>query len=182
MNLATLHRTAPKQFLPQEHHTTKTDLIQDIDIPTPERTDHTPPTMVTDMEDISISHNLTTIPTCNRSSSFRRHTLCSSSSHYSSLAADGCPHYHLCHDTSNQHMYTPSHTHHFSHRHHSHHYSIARSWSCSSNSHHTAQETQPRKPSQPKTFNPIDPTIPRLSSSRTPHQILPQIQTVTLIL
>ena len=32
------------------------------------------------------------------------------------------------------------------------------------------------------TLTPINPTIPRLSSSRTPHQILPQIQTMTLIL
>ena len=33
MNLATLHRTAPTRFLPQEHHATKKDFIQGIDIP-----------------------------------------------------------------------------------------------------------------------------------------------------
>ena len=41
MNLATLHRTAPTRFLPQEHNATKTDLIQGIDLTTTEGTDHT---------------------------------------------------------------------------------------------------------------------------------------------
>ena len=45
MNLATFHRTALTRFFYQEHHTTKTDLIQGIDISTPRETDHTPPTM-----------------------------------------------------------------------------------------------------------------------------------------
>ena len=58
MNLATVHRTAPTRFLPQEHHATKTDLIQAINIATLGGTDHTPPTMVTDMGD-----NPITIPT-----------------------------------------------------------------------------------------------------------------------
>ena len=35
--------------IPQEHHVSKTDLIQGINIPTPKETDHTPPTMITDM-------------------------------------------------------------------------------------------------------------------------------------
>ena len=35
MNLVTLHWTAPPRFLPQEHHATKTDFIQGIDIPAP---------------------------------------------------------------------------------------------------------------------------------------------------
>ena len=63
VNLATLHRTAPTRFLPQEHHTTKTDLIQDIDIPTSEGTDHTPLIMVPDMGDISSGHSPAAIPT-----------------------------------------------------------------------------------------------------------------------
>ena len=41
INLATLHRSAPR-FLCQEHHAIKTDLIHGIDIPTPKGTDHTP--------------------------------------------------------------------------------------------------------------------------------------------
>ena len=61
MNLVTLHRTAQTRFLPQEHHTTKTDLIQGIDIPTSKGKDHIPPIMVPDMGDISANHNPTTI-------------------------------------------------------------------------------------------------------------------------
>ena len=63
MNLATLHRTAPTRFLTQEHHATKTHLIQGINMPTLEGTDHNPPAMVTDMGDISTGHNHATIPT-----------------------------------------------------------------------------------------------------------------------
>ena len=63
MNLTPLHRTAPTRFLPQEYHVTKIDLIQGTDIPTPNGTDHTSPTMVPDMGDIPADHNPTTIPT-----------------------------------------------------------------------------------------------------------------------
>ena len=63
MNLATLHRTSPTRFLPQEHHTTKTDLLQGINIPIPKGTDHTPPIMVPDMGDVSAGHSPATIPT-----------------------------------------------------------------------------------------------------------------------
>ena len=91
MNHATLHRTAPTRILPHEHYTTKTDLIQVMDIPTPKGTDYTQPIMVQDIGDISQSchhsHH-------NRSSRFRRHTMCSSSSQCSSLccpSTDGHP-------------------------------------------------------------------------------------------
>ena len=63
MNLATLHRTVPTRFLPQEHHATRTDLIQGINISTPKGTDHTPPILVPDMGDISAGHSPATIPT-----------------------------------------------------------------------------------------------------------------------
>ena len=63
MNLATLHKTAPTKFPHQAHHTTRTDINQDINIPTSKETDHLPPTMVTDMGDISIEHNHTAILT-----------------------------------------------------------------------------------------------------------------------
>ena len=43
MNLAILHKTAPTRFLHQEHHTTKTDLVQGIETPTRKGTGHTPP-------------------------------------------------------------------------------------------------------------------------------------------
>ena len=62
MNLATLHRTVPTRFLPQVHHATKINLIQDINIPTPEGTDHTPLITVPDTEDVSAGHSPTTIP------------------------------------------------------------------------------------------------------------------------
>ena len=39
------------------------DLLQGIDIPILEGTDHTPPTMLTDMGNISTSHNHTAVPT-----------------------------------------------------------------------------------------------------------------------
>ena len=56
MNLSTLCRTAPARFLPQEHHGTKTDLIQGINTSTTEGTDHTP-IMVPDIGDISPGHS-----------------------------------------------------------------------------------------------------------------------------
>ena len=112
----------------------------------PKGTDHTPPIMVpghgrhfSRSQSLCHSH-------CNRSSSFRRHTLHSSSSHCSSLhcpLASGCPHHHSYHDT-NWHSCTPSHTCHFSHRHHSCH-STDKSQSHSSNSHNAVQETHPRQ-------------------------------------
>ena len=49
----------PTRFLPQEHHATKTDLLQGIDIP--RGTDHTLPIMVPDMEILSADHNPTAI-------------------------------------------------------------------------------------------------------------------------
>ena len=63
LNLATLHRTAPTSFLPQEDHTPKRDLIQGFDIPTPKGTGHIVPIMVPDIGDISAVHSPTTIPT-----------------------------------------------------------------------------------------------------------------------
>ena len=100
-----------------------------------------------------------------RSSSFRRHISCSSLSHHSSSH----PNCHLCLDTSNWHSHTPSHTCHFSHRHHSCHNSTDWSHSHSSNSHCTAQETQPRKAKpHPRPSNPINPTFPRLTIQDSP--------------
>ena len=148
MNLATFHRTAPTRFLPQEHYTIKTNLIQDINIPIPRGTDHTPPTVVTDMGDISTDHNPTAIPTMT-GAAVSEDTHCAphpaTRAACSALLADGFPHHNLCCDTSKWHSCTPSCTHYFSHRCHSHYYSINQSWYSSSNSHDTAQEMQPRK-------------------------------------
>ena len=120
----------------------------------------------------------------NRSSNFRRHTSCSSSSHCGSLchpSANGYSHHPSCHDTNRQ-SCTPSLTCHFSSRHYSCH-SRDWSWSHSSNSHHMAQGFQPEMSSNsPDPQHPINPTTPRLSPSRIPLQIIHQILTVTLII
>ena len=117
---------------------------------------------------------------CNRSISFRRHTSCSSSSHCSTLhhpSANGCSHHPSCHDS-----HTPSCTHLFTHRCHSCH-SVDWSQSCSSNTHHTVQGSQPRNVKQhPRPSNPINLTAPRQSPSRIPLHTLHLILTVTLIL
>ena len=63
MNVATLCKTAPTRFLLQEHHATKTDVIQGIDTPTTEGTDHAPPIIVPNMGDISAGQSPSTIPT-----------------------------------------------------------------------------------------------------------------------
>ena len=91
------------------------------------------------------------------------------------------PHHLLCHNTPHRHSCTPSQTCHFSNHCHLHHYSMDHSWSCSSNSHHTAWGPQPMKKAKPhpRLSTPIIPTIPRLLASRTSNQILPQIQTMT---
>ena len=62
MNSATLHKTAPTRFLPPEHHATKTGLIQGHDIPTATGTDRTPPTMGTDIGDITTDHIMPPFP------------------------------------------------------------------------------------------------------------------------
>ena len=61
MDLAILHRIAPTRLLHQEHHATKKDLIQGIDTPTTEGTDHAP-IMVPDIGDISADYSPTIIP------------------------------------------------------------------------------------------------------------------------
>ena len=135
MNLATLHRTAPTRFLPPEHHGMKTDLIQGIDIPTPKGTNHTPPIMLLDMGVILAGHSHTTIPTVTEAALHCSTSCCPS--------ANRCPHHHLCSET-NWHSHTLFCTQLSSYRHHSYH-STDQTQSCYSNSHHIAQETQPRK-------------------------------------
>ena len=120
MNFATLCRTAPTRFLLQEHHTMKTDLSQGINTLTTDGTGHIP-IMVPDIGDISAGHKSCHNSHCTRSSSFKRHTSCSSSSHHNSLCCplfDGCPSHQSFHDTK-RHSCTPSHTYHLSCRHHS---------------------------------------------------------------
>ena len=63
MNLAPLHRSAPARFLPQEQHTTKTDLIQGNNIPTHEGTGQTLPIKIPDIRDILAGDSPTTVPT-----------------------------------------------------------------------------------------------------------------------
>ena len=66
MNWATWQRTSPTSFLPQEHHATKPNLIQDINFYTPKGTDHTQPIMVPDMGDILAGHSPSAIPTATK--------------------------------------------------------------------------------------------------------------------
>ena len=61
MNFATLHRIATTRFLPQEHHTSKTDLVHSINTPITKGTDHT--LMVPDIGDISAGNSPAAIPT-----------------------------------------------------------------------------------------------------------------------
>ena len=53
----------PNKIPPSGNHATKRGLIQGHDTPTPKGTDHIPPTMGTDMGDISTDHNHAAIPT-----------------------------------------------------------------------------------------------------------------------
>ena len=76
MDSANLHKTAPTRFLPQEHHATKTDLVQCHDKPTPKGTDHTSPTMGTDMGDISTDHNHAATPTTTGTAAILEGTHC----------------------------------------------------------------------------------------------------------
>ena len=93
MNFATLNRTAQTRFLHQGHCATKTDIIQGINISTPKGTDCTPyyglwhGRHFSRSQSHGHSHH-------DKSSSFRRHTWHSSSSHCSSsyhLLANGHP-------------------------------------------------------------------------------------------
>ena len=102
-----------------------------------------------------------------RSSSFRRYTSYSSSSHNSCLhhpSANGCSH-HLLYCDTNRYSHTPSCTHHFSHRCHSHH-SIDWSQFCFSNSHCTIQGSQARNVKQ-QCPRPTNPYIPHCSKTVT---------------
>ena len=76
MNLATLHKIALTRFLLQKHHTTKTGLMPGHDTPTPQGTDHNPPTIDTDMKDISTDHNHTTIPNMTEAAAVTKGTHC----------------------------------------------------------------------------------------------------------
>ena len=64
MNSATLHKTSPTRFPPQEHNATKKGLIPGHETPTTKGTDHNLPTMGTVIGDIS---------TCNIVGNVKRH-------------------------------------------------------------------------------------------------------------
>ena len=162
--------TLPRQFSFQ---------IPGYNTPTPKGTHHNPLTIETDMgRHFNWSQSQHHSHYDRSSSIYQRHTLHSPSSSHSGLCyplADRCSYHHLGCNTPHRCRHTQSWTCHFSHRCHSHHYSMDCSQSHSSNSHCTAWGPQPMKKA------PLKSTIPRLLSSRTPHHILPQIQT-TLIL
>ena len=188
MNSATLHRTDQTTFLLLEHHATKTDLIQSIDMPTLKGTDHTSPIMVTDMGDISTNHNHVAIPTVMGAAAVSEDMHCvpypsTAVAHAALWPMD--THIAICVMMHPTNIVTP-------------HAPLTSSPAV------ITAATIPQTgailaPAAPTTLHrkhnwwgkpshiqdlqpPINPTVPRLSSSRTPHQILLQIQTVTLIL
>ena len=188
MNSATLLRIGSTRCLPQEHHSTKMGVILDHNTSTCEETDHIQPIIGTGMEYNSTSNSHANISTMTGAAAVTDDTHCAphpvTTAACTFLLADGCPNCQSHHDMPQRHNCNPSQTYHFSPRCHLHNYS--RDWSQSHfrNSHCTAWGTQPMRKakSHPRPLTPTHATIPKLLSSRTPHQILPQIQTVTLIL
>ena len=161
MNLATLHRTTLPRFLPQEHHATKTDLIQGINIPTLKGTDHTPPIMVPDIGDILSGHSSATIPTTREAavSEGTPHTphLATAAAHAALQLIDAPIATHTTPQTrASLTPATPT--------------TLHRKYSQQKPSY--IQYLQP----------PINPNVSTLSLSRIPLQITHQIHTVTLIL
>ena len=174
----------PTRSLPQEDHATKTDLIQGINIP--RGTAHTPPIMVPELRDISANHNPTTIPTVTGAavSEGTHHTPHPATAvAYATLWLIDAP-IAICIMTHPTNIVTPH---------------PALNISSRDVTHATIPQTRAsltpltpttlhRKHSQEKPSHtqdlqpPINPTFPRLSSSGIPLQILPQIQTVSLIL
>ena len=132
----------PKRFLPQEHHATRTCLIQGHDDIHTHRDQITlQPLCVQTWETFQLITIIPSIQPQQNSSSSRRHTSCSPFSHHSGSCPHGCPHHHSYHDTPYRHSCTSTHTHHFSHQCHSCHCSMDQSQSRSSNSHCVAWGT-----------------------------------------
>ena len=171
MNLAIFHRTAQTRFLHQEHHATKTYLIQGIYAPTTKGTDHTP-IMFPDIGDISADHSPAAIPTVTEAAVLKG-TPCTL------LPATAADHIAL---QLRDAPVTP--------------YAVIPTgivaphptliMSPADVTHATLQNGASLVPATPKQHprcsTPIGPTIQKLSPCRIPLQILHQIQTVTLIL
>ena len=187
MNLATLHKTAPTRFLPQEHRPPRQVSFLATIHP------HMKGQLILHLlwtqtlETLQLITFTLTFPLQRSSSSYRRNTSCSPSSHCSGLChppAVWCPHCHSCHNTPTD-IISPN---------------PNLTTSPIDFTHATLHQTKASlipatlttlfgkcsqwgKPSHTQDFpTPIHPTIPKLLSSMTPHQILPQIQTATLIL
>ena len=107
-------KTAPTRFHPQEYHATKTGLVPGHYTPTskPKGTDHNPPTMGTDMGDISTDHNHAANSTMTGAATFPEGTYCTPypatvvALHYP--LAYGSLYHHLSHDTPHRHSHNPS--------------------------------------------------------------------------
>ena len=182
MNVATLHRTVPTRFLYQEHHATKTDLIQGINTPTPKGTDHTS-IMVPGIGDISEDQSPATFLTVTEVAVLEG----TPHAPFPAIAA-ACAALCLMDASITTHAMTPT--------------SIATPHSTIATSStditHTTPQTRagftpatpttqqmnlsPEKPNNSQDPQlPINPTVYRLAPSRILIQILHQIQTVTLI-
>ena len=135
MNLAILHWTVPTRFLNQEHHATKTDLIQGINIPTakgthvhsyygPRHSNRSQSTAVPTATEAAVLEGTSSTP------------FPATTSAHAALQPIGFSHQPSHHDIC-RHSDTPSSTCHFSYIS----LSMDQNQSCSSNSHHTAHES-----------------------------------------
>ena len=188
MNLATSHKTYPTRLLLQEDLATKTGLIPGHDTPTPKWMDQNPPIIDTDMGDISIDHNHTTISTAAEAAAITKGTHHTPQSAFTvahttlwlvntpiathtATCTMGIVVLHLEHTTSPNditHATIPQ--------------TVAGFTQATLTALHR-DHSQWRRPSHTWDLQPpINPTVPRLSSTRTHHQILLQIETMTLIL
>ena len=183
MNLVTLHRTAPSRILHQEHHDTKTDLIQGIDTPITEGTDHTP-IMVPDIGDISAGHSPAAIPTVTEAAVLEGtlHTPLPATAALSAtlqlMNAAITPHAMTPTGTVTPHPRLATSPTDITH-------ATPQTGAGLTTATPTAQHKNLIPEKSNKTQDPqplINPTVQRLSPSRIPLQFLHQIQTVTLIL
>ena len=183
-NFIPLHRPAPTRFLLQEHHATKIDLIQGINIPTPKGTDNTPHIMAPDIKDISAGHSPAAITTATKAavSEDTLHiphpattatctTLQPMDAAITTYAVTPTgiviPHPALTTIPADVSHTTPQ----------------TRAGVIPATPTTLYRKHSQEKPSYTQDLQPpINPTIPRLSPSRIPLLILHQIQTVTLIL
>ena len=162
MNLTILPRISPQDSSIRNTTPPWTGLIQGINTPTTRETDHSP-IMVLDIEYITADHSPATIHPKTEAAAIED-TPCVLLP--ATRAASYCPSANGCccyssHCKTDRYSHTPSLTCHFFCSYHSHHYTDW-SWSHSSSSIHTTQESQPMKVKQfPRPPRPHTPNCPK---------------------